>query len=87
MQFDIEQEIDKDFSRWAQLIDWAAHAENEVEAAQPAARAAALAKKWVSLAPTKWDALRAQYTRKIYPDRRELRGAHTTAGRDRFVVG
>lgn len=61
MDPETEHELNDDYVRWAALIEWSAHAENEVEAEKPAVFAAELAKKWISTAPTEWNARRARY--------------------------
>lgn len=52
-----EYELHRDFRRWTQLVDDAAHAENEVDRELPALRAAALKQKWINTASELWRTL------------------------------
>ncbi|MBF6223384.1 hypothetical protein IU479_35540 [Nocardia abscessus] len=61
MQLAEKTELLKDFECWVKLVDWAAHAENEVERENPAVRAEELARKWRSVAAEDWNALCDQY--------------------------
>ncbi|MGW4330878.1 hypothetical protein ACWEKR_33970 [Nocardia sp. NPDC004573] len=55
-----ELELHQDFGRWAELVDRAAHAENEVDSEAPALQAAELEKKW-TYAGEYWRTLRELY--------------------------
>lgn len=61
MQWAKQAELLNDFESWVRLIDWAAHAENEVERENPALRAEELARKWRSVAAEDWNALCDQH--------------------------
>ncbi|MFQ6326888.1 hypothetical protein ACLMAL_12185 [Nocardia sp. CWNU-33] len=51
----------QDFNHWTELVDRAAHAENEVEREQPALRAAELEQKWISTYLEDWNTMRDIY--------------------------
>ncbi|WP_280244057.1 hypothetical protein [Nocardia abscessus] len=57
MERTIEVELYQDFGLWTELVDRAAHAENEVEREIPALRAAELEQKWTSTTSELWRTL------------------------------
>ncbi|MFF7944811.1 hypothetical protein ACFZC5_34400 [Nocardia gamkensis] len=58
MDSKIVDELNADFRHWSELVDFAGHAENEVERVKPALEAAALERKWLSVAGEAWNELR-----------------------------
>ncbi|MEU7629729.1 hypothetical protein AB0C34_07040 [Nocardia sp. NPDC049220] len=56
-----ESELHQDFRRWTELVDRAAHAENEVERETPAVRAAELERKWIFAAADDWNTMRNRH--------------------------
>ncbi|WP_157172546.1 hypothetical protein [Nocardia pneumoniae] len=63
MERTIENELYRDFGLWTELVDRAAHAENEVEREIPALRSAELKQKWISTAGELWRSLHELYER------------------------
>ncbi|MGO4613217.1 hypothetical protein AB4305_21345 [Nocardia sp. 2YAB30] len=63
----VENALRQDFERWAELVDRAAHGENEVEREKPALAAAALKMQWIRAAAEDWRALHEQWCERIYP--------------------
>ncbi|WP_406230479.1 hypothetical protein [Nocardia sp. NBC_01009] len=60
----VDYELHQDFKRWTELIDRAAHAENEVEREKPALQAAALEEKWSCTAAEFWRIMRDLHERR-----------------------
>ncbi|MBF6469997.1 hypothetical protein IU427_33310 [Nocardia beijingensis] len=60
MDRESELELHKDFGRWTELVDRAAHAQNEVDRAIPALQAVELEQKWI-YAGEHWRTLRESY--------------------------
>ncbi|WP_433724545.1 hypothetical protein ACQP0C_27615 [Nocardia sp. CA-129566] len=61
MDSKVEGELNADFQRWIELVDRAAHAENEVEREKPALRVAELDEKWTSAAAENWHEMRENW--------------------------
>ncbi|MGV9823488.1 hypothetical protein [Nocardia xishanensis] len=61
----IEDALHQDFNRWSELVDRAAHADNEVEREKPALAAAELEMKWTSIATEVWTTLHDQWCERI----------------------
>lgn len=61
MERTTEYELYRDFGLWTELVDRAAHAENEVEREIPVSRAAELEQKWTSTASELWRTLHELY--------------------------
>ncbi len=59
----IENELYRDFGLWTELVDRAAHAENEVDREIPALRSAEIEQKWISTAGELWRFLHELYDR------------------------
>ncbi|MFE9319924.1 hypothetical protein ACIHDR_09585 [Nocardia sp. NPDC052278] len=53
----VEEALHQDFDRWTELVDRAAHAENEVEREKPALAATELQMKWSRTAAEDWRTL------------------------------
>ncbi|MGV9823814.1 hypothetical protein [Nocardia xishanensis] len=56
-----EAELHRDFKRWIELIDHAAHAENEVDREIPALQAVKLEQKWINAGNELWNTLHDLY--------------------------
>ncbi len=67
----VENALHQDFNRWTELVDRAAHAENEVERERPALAAAELEEKWIHTAAEGWRTLHDQWCERI--DRTRVR--------------
>ncbi|WP_431952244.1 hypothetical protein [Nocardia lijiangensis] len=61
----IEDALHQDFNRWSELVDRAAHADNEVEREKPALAAAELEMKWTRTATEVWKTLHDQWCERI----------------------
>ncbi|MET8777170.1 hypothetical protein AB0H49_05260 [Nocardia sp. NPDC050713] len=61
----IEDALHQDFKRWSELVDRAAHADNEVEREKPALAAAELESKWTRTATEVWRTLHDQWCESI----------------------
>ncbi|WP_067464682.1 hypothetical protein [Nocardia amamiensis] len=57
--------LHQDFHRWSELVDRAAHADNEVERERPALAAAELETKWIRTAADDWRTLHDQWCESI----------------------
>lgn len=58
MDSKFEERLIVDFRRWSELVDFSAHAENEVERKGPALKAVALERKWMAVAADAWNDMR-----------------------------
>lgn len=61
----VEKALHQDFNRWTELVDRAAHGENEVEREKPALAAAELEERWVHAAAEDWRILHDQWCERI----------------------
>ncbi|WP_330230580.1 hypothetical protein OHA40_32310 [Nocardia sp. NBC_00508] len=68
--------LPQDFNRWAELVDRAAHAENEVEREGPASAAAELEEKWIRAAAEDWRTLHDQWCERIDRTRACVKSEH-----------
>lgn len=65
MRKKVDDALQQDFDRWTELVDFAAHAENEVEREKPALAAAELEMKWIRTAAEDWTALHDEWCESI----------------------
>ncbi|MFX0578351.1 hypothetical protein [Nocardia nepalensis] len=65
MRTKVEDALHQDFNRWSELVDRAAHADNEFERERPALAAAELEMKWIRTAAEDWRTLHDQWCERI----------------------
>lgn len=65
MRKNVEDALHQDFNRWSELVDRAAHADNEVEREKPVLAAAELEMKWIRTAAEEWRTLHDQWCERI----------------------